>query len=151
MYIGLDFDGTVVDHRYPEIGAPVEGAIDWLKRFHELGAQLILHTVRSDSDGQSDGPLTQAVNYLTEQGVVLSGVNSNPTQSHWSTSPKVFAEIYIDDAAFGCPLVHPEGFARRCVDWSIVGSGVESLLKANRKPSGFMVPMRRPIKKQVAC
>ncbi len=38
MFIGLDFDGTVVDHRYPEIGEPVPGAI---KKFEAMRAMLV--------------------------------------------------------------------------------------------------------------
>ncbi|MBL4903373.1 MAG: hypothetical protein JKY62_12090, partial [Desulfocapsa sp.] len=48
MYICIDFDGTVVDHRYPYVGDPVPLAVDWLQRFVELGAKLILFTMRSD-------------------------------------------------------------------------------------------------------
>ena len=40
MYICVDFDGTVVDHRYPCVGDPVPLAVDWLQRWVELGAQI---------------------------------------------------------------------------------------------------------------
>jgi hypothetical protein len=44
--IAVDFDGTMVEHSYPKIGQDI-GAWDWLKKFQEEGANLILHTVRS--------------------------------------------------------------------------------------------------------
>ena len=49
--IAVDFDGTIVDHVFPEIGAAVPGAFKWLKRFKEAGATLILWTMRSDGPG----------------------------------------------------------------------------------------------------
>ncbi len=125
MYIGLDFDGTVVDHRYPEIGEPVPGAIKWLKRFQRSGARIILFTMRSNS--RDTGYLTEAVLYLEKNGIRLFGVNRNPDQDEWTTSPKAYAHIYIDDSGFGCPLVQPKGFARPCVDWKIVGPQVEHM------------------------
>ena len=125
MYIGLDFDGTVVDHRYPEIGEPVPGAIKCLKRFQRSGARIILFTMRSNSC--DTGYLTEAVRYLEKNGIRLFGVNRNPDQDEWTTSPKAYAHIYIDDSGFGCPLVQPKGFARPCVDWKIVGPQVEHM------------------------
>ncbi len=126
MYICVDFDGTIVDHRFPEIGKPVPDAIKWLKRIHNAGGKIILYTMRSD--GKMMGTLlTDAVDYLRSEGVELFGVNKNPTQESWTSSPKAYGEIYIDDAAFGCPLIKPKGFARPCVDWKKVGPQVEHL------------------------
>ena len=130
MYIAVDFDGTIVDHAYPNIGKPVPGAITWLKRYQELGAKLILFTVRSNDN--SLRYLDDAVEYLKSEGIILFGVNKNPVQAHFSSSPKVFANLYIDDAAFGCPCTYIEGFHRACVDWSIVGLEVEKILIGNK-------------------
>jgi hydroxymethylpyrimidine pyrophosphatase-like HAD family hydrolase len=123
MYICVDFDGTIVDHRFPEIGPPVPEALEWMKKWQAAGGRLILFTMRADGGKQGD-VLSQAVNYLTQNGINLYGVNMNPTQVHWTKSPKAYGNVYIDDAAFGCPLIQPEGFERPCVDWSIVGPGV---------------------------
>jgi hypothetical protein len=120
MYICVDFDGTVVDHCYPEIGAPVPEAIYWLKRLQDQGAKLILFTMRSDTS--HGGPLlSDAVYYLEDNGIRLYGINHNPDQDGWTESPKAYGNIYVDDAAFGCPLIHPRGFIRPCVDWNEVG------------------------------
>ena len=123
MYICIDFDGTIVDHRFPEIGPPVPGAVEWMKEFQVAGAKLILFTMRSDG-GKNPIALLRAVDYLEENGIKLYGVNKNPTQVHWTSSPKAYGNIYIDDAAFGCPLIQPDGFNRPCVNWEIVGPGV---------------------------
>ena len=123
MYICVDFDGTIADHDYPDIGKPVPYAIDRLLRFQELGGELILFTMRS---GES---LDEAVDYVEEEGIKLFGINRNPTQDRWTLSPKAYGHLYIDDAAFGCPLRKYKGFNQVCVDWSIVGPAVEKMLK----------------------
>lgn len=125
VIIAVDFDGTIVKHEYPEIGAPV-GAFKWLLKFQELGAKLILWTMRDD--GGEHGPvLTEAVECCRYHGVEFWGVNENPDQ-HWSKSPKAYAKIYIDDMAIGCPLVYPET-GRPYVDWNVVGPEVTELIK----------------------
>lgn len=120
MFICVDFDGTIVDHCFPEIGAEAPGAIHWLTRLQDQGAKLILFTMRSDTS--FGGPmLSDAVDFLERRGIKLFGINTNPNQLSWTESPKAYADIYVDDAAFGCPLIRPEGFRRPCVDWETVG------------------------------
>jgi len=131
MIICVDFDGTIVDHRFPELGEPVPDAIKWLKRLHRCGGKLILFTMRSD-DGPVGNVLSQATDYLERQGVELYGINENPGQAVWTSSPKVYADVYVDDAAFGCPLVRPSGFARPCVDWKKVGPALEHMCLSRR-------------------
>jgi hypothetical protein len=120
MIIAIDFDGTIVDHCYPEIGEPVPDAFYWLKRFQDAGAKLILWTMRNDSE--ASGPvLTDAVEFCRKCGVEFWGVNANPDQT-WSKSPKAYANVYIDDAAIGCPLAsNPRMGGRPYVDWDKVG------------------------------
>lgn len=114
LIIAVDFDGTVVAHDYPDIGAPAPGAIDWLLQFQAKGAKVILWTMRSGRQ------LLEAKTYLEDRGVILFGVNGNPEQDEWTTSPKAYAHVYIDDAALGAPLIH--GMHRRpVVDWGQVG------------------------------
>ena len=115
LVIGIDFDGTVVVHDYPRIGQQI-GAVPWIKQAQDLGAKFVLNTMRSKEH------LAEAVQWFEDNGIELWGVNRNPTQRSWTTSPKVYANLYIDDAALGCPLVIPDidGF-RPFVDWDIVG------------------------------
>jgi hypothetical protein len=128
LIIAVDFDGTIAEHRYPFIGRAVPGAFEWLKRFQGAGAKLILWTMRADSDGD-DGPvLSEAVEFCRKNGVEFWGVNANPEQA-WSKSPKAYAHVYIDDAAFGCPLLPSKDAAERVVvDWSVVGPAVLALM-----------------------
>jgi hypothetical protein len=123
MYICVDFDGTIVTHEYPKIGKDI-GAFPWLKKFQEAGAQLILWTMRSGMQ------LHEAVEFCRDNGIEFFGVNENPTQKGWTQSPKAYGQIYIDDAAIGCPLIYewpPE--VRPFVDWDTVGPEVMSKLK----------------------
>lgn len=115
MYIGIDFDGTLVDHQYPRIGQKVPFGIETCLDLIAAGHKLILWTMRSGDT------LDDAVAWCQDAGIDFFGVNSNPTQN-WSTSPKAYCHLYIDDAALGCPLVsrgHMDG-ARDWVDWPAV-------------------------------
>lgn len=111
LIIGVDFDGTVVTHEFPAIGAPVPGAIEKLKHWSDLGHKIILWTMRSEDT------LREAVEYLKSHDIELYGINENPQQKVWTRSPKAYCQVYIDDAAFGCPLIHPKE-GRPYVDWS---------------------------------
>ncbi|MGI4749864.1 MAG: hypothetical protein ACRYFB_04455 [Janthinobacterium lividum] len=111
IYIGLDFDGTVVTHDYPNMGNEVPHCIDTLKQITDAGGKLILITMRS---GRS---LTEAVAYLNDHDIPLYGINNNPQQHLYSKSPKIYANIYIDDAALGCPLISSELSDNAYVDW----------------------------------
>ena len=118
LYIGIDFDGTMVTHEYPEIGQPLEGAVEVCHKLMKAGHKLILYTMRSEER------LVQAVEYMEENDIELYSVNENPSQKYWTKSPKIFCNLYIDDASLGVPLDFPNK-ARPCVDWE----GVEELLK----------------------
>jgi len=118
MYICVDFDGTMVDHQFPNVGWAVPGAVDWVKTFQRSGGNIILWTMRSGNT------LAEAVEYMEDNGIDLFGVNENPSQAGWSQSPKAYGHMYIDDAAVGCPLIKIEGFRRPCVDWNDVGQMV---------------------------
>lgn len=119
MIIAIDFDGTIVEHRYPEIGPVIPGAFEWMKRFQDHGLLLMLWTMRSSDE------LKQAVAFCAERGITFWGVNSNPQQHEWTDSAKQYAHLYVDDAAVGCPLIWHPG-ARPIVDWSAVGPAVLS-------------------------
>ena len=114
MIIGIDFDGTCVTHDYPRIGKEI-GAIEVLKRIVEAGHKLIFNTMRSGKE------LQDAIDWFNENGIELYGVNENPTQKRWTQSPKVYAHLYIDDAALGCPLrMNSDLSERPFVDWEVV-------------------------------
>jgi len=121
-YIGIDFDGTIVKHKFPEIGEPIDDALKTIRLLQHAGHKIILYTMRSRET------LVEAVKYLEDFGIQLYGVNENKTQKYWTDSPKVYCHLYIDDAALGCPLIHPASGDRPYVDWSLV---VDELLAKN--------------------
>lgn len=112
MIIAVDFDGTCVTHDYPEVGKDI-GAVPVLQKLTRDGHQLILYTMRS-------GPqLEDAVDWFNQNNIPLYGVQTNPTQKSWTESPKAYANLYIDDAALGVPLImDPTISGRPFVDWS---------------------------------
>ena len=101
--IAVDFDGTCVIHKYPEIGAKLHGCVKVLKALQEAGHKVFLYTMRSYPVKPGDrNTLQEAVDWFTAQGFTLDGINRSPAQ--FSGSPKQYAAVYIDDAALGCPL-----------------------------------------------
>jgi hypothetical protein len=127
--VAVDFDGTIVEHRFPEVGKPVPGALEWLHKWQDAGATLILWTMRSPAQNNYGDCLEPAVAYCEEHGIHFDGVNEGPDDRSWTTSPKVYAHVYVDDAAFGCPLTFPDNGDRPHVDWDIVGPAVLEMIK----------------------
>ena len=109
MVFAIDFDGTCVTHAYPEVGADAPLAVEVMKGMVERGASLILWTMRSGKT------LEDAEAWFKERGIPLYASQRNPMQEQWTSSPKCYAHVYIDDAAFGCPM------NGNVVDWSAVG------------------------------
>ena len=131
MKIAIDFDGTLVEHMFPEIGLEVPLAFHYMKEFQKAGAKLILWTMRSDF--QEVGPvLSQALKFCQDRGIMFKGINEGINDREWTTSPKAHANIYIDDAAFGCPLIPARESGRPMVDWSVVGPAVLERLQSNQ-------------------
>ena len=111
--IAVDFDGTIVEHRYPEIGREMLFAFSTLKALQQRGHKLILWTIRSGK------LLDEAVVYCRQNGVEFYAVNSNYPEEILdpNTSRKLNADIFIDDRNVGGFLgwsevwqqLHPEG------------------------------------------
>ena len=108
--IAVDFDGTVVTHAYPHIGNDI-GAVPVLRELIGNGCRVILYTMRSGR------LLDDAVAWFARNDIPLYAVNENPAQREWTDSPKVFADLYIDDSALGCPIKFEDGIKRPFVNW----------------------------------
>lgn len=110
----IDFDGTLAKWAdFPNIGREVPHAVNVVKKLQEAGIAIILWTCRS---GDS---LDMAVQWCKDRGIDLYAVNVRPYQTDYSTSPKVHADFYIDDAAIGCPLIRTK-YERPFVDWILM-------------------------------
>lgn len=131
MIINIDADGTCFTHDFPKIGKSI-GAEKVLKKLTDNGHQLILFTMRSDRkeakpvidptiQNVTGKFLTEAVEWFKNHDIPLYGIQTNPTQLNWTTSPKSYAELMIDDSALGCPLkLDLEVSERPFVDWQEV-------------------------------
>ena len=98
MIIAVDFDGTIVEHRYPEIGREKPFAFDTLKMLQKEGHRLILWTVREDK------LLEEAVDFCRQHGVEFYAVNTNypeEQEAHQHFSRKLKADVFIDDRNLG--------------------------------------------------
>ena len=98
MVISIDFDGTVVEHRYPKIGEEIPHATETLRKLMEDGHKLVLWTVR---EGRL---LDEAVEWCRERGVEFSAINETlraDTGEHNHNTRKIDADLYIDDCNIG--------------------------------------------------
>lgn len=98
MTIAIDFDGTIVEHRYPRIGREIPFAIETLKKLQKENHRLILWSVR---EGRL---LDEAVQYCRERGLEFYAVNSNyaeETKESQHYSRKLQADMFIDDRNVG--------------------------------------------------
>lgn len=119
MIIGIDFDGTCVTHEFPKIGKEI-GAVKVIKELVANDHQIILFTMRSNNG--ENRYLDDAVKWFEDNGIPLYGINENPTQYKWTSSPKPYCHIYIDDAALGCPLIYKSWDKRPFIDWSEISN-----------------------------
>ncbi len=97
MIIAVDFDGTIVEHEYPEIGKTRLFAFETLKMLQDKGHQLILWTYRSGKE------LEEAIEFCRKNGLEFYAVNSNYPEEEFdeTISRKINADIYIDDRNLG--------------------------------------------------
>lgn len=99
MIIAIDFDGTICQNKYPEIGAPMPLAIESVKELRERGHDLILWTCRQGEQ------LYDAVRWCEEHGISFDLVNEHEPNNLRAfggvAGNKVFANIYIDDRNLG--------------------------------------------------
>ena len=98
MTIAVDFDGTIVEHRYPSIGREIPFAIETLKMLSKEGHRLILWSVR---EGEL---LNEAVEWCRERGLEFYAINKDyPEESNNDNnfSRKLKVSMFIDDRNVG--------------------------------------------------
>lgn len=119
MIFAVDFDGTIVKHKYPEIGEALPGALDVLRTLLAKGHKVFLYTMRGRPRNEEDRDLlSEAVKWLEDNGVEMTRINRSPAQ--FSTSLKQHADLYLDDKNFGTPtrMYHGE----EIFDWEAVAN-----------------------------
>lgn len=94
--IAVDFDGTLCEDKWPEIGEPNQKVIDYIQKQYFSGAKIILWTCREGQD------LVNALVWCMRQGLIFDAVNENLPEiidEFGSDRRKIFAHEYLDDKA----------------------------------------------------
>jgi hypothetical protein len=113
MIIAVDFDGTVVEHEYPEIGRPIPFAIETLQQLQKDGHILLMWSVRSGI------LLQEAVDYCERKGLKFYAANKNyPEEDQAKASRKLDADLYIDDRNLG-----------GLPDWGVIYHAIKAMEK----------------------
>lgn len=102
--IAIDFDGTLCENKWPEIGEPNANVINYIRRQQDEGAKVILWTCREGEE------LEKALAWCRERELIFDAVNDNIPENTevFGTNPrKVYAHEYIDDRA-----IHPNEINR---------------------------------------
>ena len=98
MIIAVDFDCTIVRHRYPKIGEELPFATETLRMLIREGHRLILWTVR---EGKL---LDEAIEWCRDRGGEFYAINRDfPEEDATGSgfSRKLKADLFIDDRSFG--------------------------------------------------
>lgn len=127
LTIALDFDCTVIESSYPNIGKTLPNCVETLKRWiNDYNVGLILYTMR---DGKK---LEDAIEWFKINEIPLIGIQTHPTQNQWTTSPKCHANFCIDDRNIGTKLIYDSN-GYPCVDWMWIEENFEPILKRYSK------------------
>lgn len=124
MIIAVDFDGTIVEHAYPQIGKPIPFAIETLLQIQKEGHRLILWTVRR-------GQLLQAaVDYCAERGLYFFAENENyrgETVEREEYSRKLKSDLFIDDRNLG-----------GLPDWGVILNVIKAMDEGHENPLALL-------------
>lgn len=95
MIYAVDFDGTIVEDRFPQIGKLIPFALESLRKLQSQGHTIILWTCRHEKD------LEDALKFLKENNFIPDVVNDHSAQMlklfPGPKPKKIYADIYIDD------------------------------------------------------
>lgn len=100
MIIAVDFDGTIVEHKYPKIGKEKPFAIDTLRKLASEGHKIVLWTAREGD------LLDDAIAFCKDRGLTFYAVNGDTpsgglTFQNKVSTTKLIADVYIDDRNLG--------------------------------------------------
>lgn len=97
LKVAVDFDGTIVENEYPQLGKPMLFAFETLKELQKRGFVLILWTVRTGK------LLEEAVEFCRQNGVEFYAVNRNHPEEFLDpeTPRKLDVDVFIDDRNLG--------------------------------------------------
>ena len=128
--IAVDFDGTLCENKYPEIGEPKYGVIERLLEEQRAGAKVILWTCRAEKQ------LADAVYWCALHGLRFDAINENlkeTVERFGGDTRKVSATEYWDDRAINPFLSNAEAENIR------LKASLEDLKKLLREVAGYIV------------
>ena len=90
-FLAVDFDGTIVGHEFPDIGAPIQATIDFMNEFWKksIWNRIIIWSCRS---GEYEHLMRE---WLIKNRVPFDWINKNPIVDLGGN--KIFANQYLDD------------------------------------------------------
>jgi len=96
--LAFDFDNTISRFdgwtgEYTEPGPPNPGWVNTVNRCHQLGIGIVIWTCRDNVELIAD--------WCKKHGIHYDTINENHPAVTWPTSRKIFADMYVDDRAFG--------------------------------------------------
>ena len=126
MQIFLDFDGTVVEHYYPLIGAYNPGCKEVISKLQQAGHEVILNTYRVEIEDES---LKQALLYLYTLDLPITITQKKTKKMHpptWNLDEAIESgKLFIDDIATGIPLMDAPVSGGKMVDWKKIEAELE--------------------------
>lgn len=90
LLFAIDFDGTIVENKFPKIGAAKQETVEFIKDAKAKGHKIMIYTCRTNKE------LDAATEFLKANNIPYDYVNSNPD---FGTGVKPYADAYIDDRA----------------------------------------------------
>ena len=112
--VAIDFDGTLVEDQFPEIGEPIKVMFRLCKQLKAMGVKLILWTSRDNDSPERN--LDAAVDFCADQGLTFDAVNRNIPEviaMFHNDTRKVYADLYLDDKAV--PPWQDPAYWSRCI------------------------------------
>ena len=119
LVIAIDFDGTIVTNKYPDIGYLKRNAKKVINELFDAGHEIIINSCRQGKEEQD------MIDFLKQMGIKYSAVNENlcyRIEEYNNDCRKIGADVYIDDKAYPCNIMN----------WNEIYRFITR--KANRKP-----------------
>ena len=108
MIYAVDFDGTLCENCFPEIGKPFKNRLRAVKAMQDKGDKIILWTCRTGEY------LEEALRWCKDFGVTFDSVNENlpEIKEKWGEDTrKIYCDFYIDDKNIHTDFLDLVGFS----------------------------------------
>lgn len=123
LVIAIDFDGTIVEHKFPLIGEIKPYVKEVMNRLFDKGHELIIWTCRAEKEHLSD-----MKNFIYLAGIKYTKINENSDKVVFGCWPKIYADVYIDDR--GVFWKYYEYYYGEKI-WLIIENYINSISKGN--------------------